>query len=89
MIDKPVSTFKFKVEMFDYLDSYKEEEIVKQIWPSMYGFLTKRKGLNNGQMILENGAVVINWTYAGDESEDWWDEDTCPTCGKTEGKKVE
>jgi hypothetical protein len=79
---KPESTFKFKVEIFDYLDSYKEEDIVKQIWPSMYSFLTKRNGLNKGEMILENGAVKIYWTYCGNGSEEWWDTDTCCTCGQ-------
>lgn len=80
MSKDPYQIFKFKVVMNDYLDHYKEEDLVKQVWPSMYGFLTKRNGLNKGKMELEDGAVVIHWSYSYvDKEEDWW-EGHCPTC---------
>lgn len=51
------------VEMNDHLDNYQEEDIVKNVWPGMYVFLTRRKGVNNGTITLEDGAVKISWKY--------------------------
>lgn len=62
--------FKFEVIMDDFLDNWKEEDIVKNLWPGMYTFLTRRHGVNKGSINLEDGTVVINWTY-----EDTYDED--------------
>jgi len=59
--------FNMKVVMKDQLDSYQEEDIVKNIWPGMYVFLTRRKGVNNGTITLENGSIEITWNY-----EDSW-----------------
>lgn len=81
MTRTPDQIFKFKVEMYDHLDSYEEEDLVKQVWPSMYGFLTRRRGLNSGTMDLENGSVIIRWSYTSTDREDWWDEH-CDKCGQ-------
>ncbi len=67
---KPQKIFNMKVEMYDHLDSYHEEDIVKNIWPGMYTFLTRRKGVNNGTITLADGAVSISWSY-----EDFYDEE--------------
>lgn len=56
-------TFTMVVEMNDRLDNYQEEDIVKNIWPGMYVFLTRRKGVNNGTITLEDEAVKISWKY--------------------------
>lgn len=56
-------TFTMVVEMNDHLDNYQEEDIVKNVWPGMYVFLTRRKGVNNGTITLEDGAVKISWKY--------------------------
>ena len=56
-------TFTMVVEMNDQLDHYAEEDVVKNIWPGMYVFLTRRKGVNNGTITLEDGAVKISWKY--------------------------
>ena len=56
-------TFTMIVEMNDRLDNYQEEDIVKNIWPGMYVFLTRRKGVNNGTITLEDEAVKISWKY--------------------------
>lgn len=58
-----------KVVMKDELAHYQEEDIVKNIWPGMYVFLTRRKGVNNGTITLENGAVEISWSYEDEYNE--------------------
>jgi len=55
-----------KVVMKDDLDNYKEEDIVKNVWPGMYVFLTRRHGVNGGTISLENDAVNITWSYEDD-----------------------
>lgn len=79
-MDDPDQIFKFKVEIRDKLDNFQEEDLIKQVWPSMYGFLTRRRGLNEGVMDLENGAVTIRWSYTNCDKDDWWDEH-CEKCG--------
>lgn len=79
-MDAPI-IFKMKVTMNDFLDTYSEEDIVKNIWPHMSAFLTRRKGVNRGKMELEDGAVTVEWTYCYRDSDEWWDEN-CESCGQ-------
>jgi hypothetical protein len=64
------TTFTFKAVMNDKLDSYDEETIVKNIWPGMYTFLTRRHGVSNGTISLQDGAVEIEWKYEDNYEED-------------------
>lgn len=59
-----MKTFLFTVEMFDQLDHYREEDIVKNLWPHLVPFMTRRHGVNIGKIELEGGAIVINWEYS-------------------------
>ena len=64
MTDKPKSTYIFTVEMYDHLDSYSEEDIVKKMWPYLVPFMTTSNGITKGKIELGDGAIVINWEYS-------------------------
>ena len=51
------------IDMKDQLDNYREEDIAKDCLPYLAAFLTRRRGVNTGKMILEEGTVEINWKY--------------------------
>lgn len=55
--------FTVTVKIKDTLDSYREEDIVKSIWPYCIPFFTRRHGVSKGKMILEDGAVELEWSY--------------------------
>lgn len=69
--------FSFKATMNDYLDNYQEEDIIKNIWPGMYTFLTRRRGVNNGTISLADGAVEIEWEYTDTYKEEEWEDLEC------------
>ena len=66
--------FNAKIVMNDKLDCYHEEDIVKQNWPYLVPFLTRRHGVNTGEINLEDGAIIITWSYE-DTDEDEYTED--------------
>ncbi len=68
-------TFSMTVVMNDVLDNYEEEDIVKNVWPGMYTFLTRRRGINNGTITLADNAVQISWKYEDTYEEPQYSED--------------
>lgn len=71
---KANKTFLFTVEMFDQLDHYREEDIVKSLWPHLVPFMTRRHGVSTGKIELEGGAIVISWEYSDGDDEYFIDE---------------
>jgi hypothetical protein len=63
-------TCTIKIVMRDRMDNYSEESVVKDIWPSMYPWFTRRKGINKGSIVLEDGAIEVTWEYKSDYSDD-------------------
>lgn len=56
-------TCTITIEVSDKSDHYSEEDWVKQIWPYMQPWFTKRHGVTKGEINLEDGAVVVSWKY--------------------------
>ena len=56
-------TLTIYIEMKDILDHYHEEDIAKQCWPYLMPFLTRRHGIDKGELKLQDGAVTILWEY--------------------------
>lgn len=56
-------TCTIKITMRDFLDNFREEDIVKQIWPYMAPWFTRRHGVNSGCITLEGGSVQVDWKY--------------------------
>lgn len=56
-----------KITMRDKMDSYREEDIVKDIWPYMTPWFTARRGIRTGKIILQEGAIEIEWKYETNE----------------------
>ncbi len=54
------------VTMRDQLDSYREEDIVKNLWGCLLPWFTRRHGVENGKIILSDGAVEVTWAYRTD-----------------------
>ena len=57
--------------MNDKLDCYHEEDIVKQNWPYLVPFLTRRHGVNKGEINLEDGAIIITWSYKDTDEDEY------------------
>ena len=51
----------------DVNDHYNEEDWVKQIWPYMQPWFTRRHGIENGRIILGDGGVEVSWRYETNE----------------------
>jgi hypothetical protein len=51
------------VTIRDKLDHFQEEDIVKNIWPYMTPWFTRRHGVSNGKITLSDGAVEVGWKY--------------------------
>ena len=62
-------TLKVEIVTNDKLDNFYEEDIVKQLWPRLLASLTSLRGVNKGEINLEDGAIIITWSY-GDTDED-------------------
>lgn len=58
-------TCTIKIRIEDELDNYREEDIVKNVWPCMVPFFTRRHGVSSGKIQLNNG-VFIDWKYEAD-----------------------
>lgn len=58
-----VETCSIVVTMRDKLDHHNEEDIVKNIWPYMTPWFTRRHGVESGKIILSDGAVEVSWKY--------------------------
>lgn len=65
---KEVCTIQITCE--DRNDHFREEDMVKQYWPYMLPFFTRRHGVNHGEIKLDDG-VSITWRYetAGGEED--------------------
>lgn len=44
------------------------EDVVKNAWGHMVPWFTRRHGITNGVISLEDGAVTIKWLYEEDDS---------------------
>lgn len=64
-----------KIEMFDRLNNYREEDIAKNCLPFLTPFLTRRHGINKGLLSLEDGSVIISWEYLDIGDYDYQPED--------------
>lgn len=51
------------ITMNDYLDNYREEDIVKNLWGYLYPWFTRRQGVERGEVSLNDGAVKVSWEY--------------------------
>lgn len=51
------------IRIRDTMDHFSEEDVVKSIWPYCTPFFTRRHGVNSGKIILENGAIELDWEY--------------------------
>jgi hypothetical protein len=71
---KMPKTLKVEIVTNDKLDNFYEEDIVKQLWPRLLASLTSLRGVNKGEINLEDGAVIITWSYE-DTDEDKYTED--------------
>jgi hypothetical protein len=58
------------VTMRDKLDNYREEDIVKEMWPYVTPWFTRRRGIDKGKIILSDGAVEIDWEYRSTYTDD-------------------
>jgi hypothetical protein len=58
------------IKVKDQSDHYHEEDWVKNIWPYMQPWFTRRHGVNEGKIELEAGAVSVEWKYETDYPED-------------------
>jgi hypothetical protein len=67
--------FNAKIVMNDKLDCYHEEDIVKQNWPYLVPFLTRRHGVNKGEINLEDGAIIITWSYKDTDEDEYTGDD--------------
>ena len=67
-------TLKVEIVTNDKLDNFYEEDIVKQLWPRLLASLTSLRGVNKGEINLEDGAIIITWSYE-DTDEDRYTED--------------
>lgn len=54
------------ITMRDKLDNYHEEDIVKNLWPYLTPWFTRRHGVENGKIVLSDGAVEVDWRYLSD-----------------------
>lgn len=54
------------ITMRDKLDNYREEDIVKNLWPYLTPWFTRRNGVESGRIILSDGAVEVDWKYQTD-----------------------
>ena|SRR6185312_2484345 len=57
------------VTIRDKSDHYHEEDWVKQIWPYLLPWFTKRHGVEKGRISLEDDAVVVEWRYENNTAE--------------------
>lgn len=57
------------ITMRDRLDNYREEDIVKSMWPYVTPWFTRRHGADHGRIVLSDGAVEIEWRYRTDHAE--------------------
>ncbi len=58
------------ITMRDKLDNYREEDIVKQYWPYLTPWFTRRHGVENGKIILADGGVEVSWKYETEYKDD-------------------
>ena len=58
------------ITVWDKSDHYQEEDWVKQIWPYMQPWFTRRHGVNKGVINLEDGAVTVHWEYESSYDQD-------------------
>lgn len=49
--------------------NFSEEDIVKNLWGHMYPWFTRRHGVTKGQIILEDGAVIVDWLYETNDND--------------------
>jgi hypothetical protein len=47
----------------DKSDHFREEDWVKDIWPYMQPWFTRRHGVESGKIILSDGGVEVDWKY--------------------------
>lgn len=67
-----------KITMRDKMDHFHEEDIVKNLWPYMTPWFTRRHGVNDGKIILSGGAVEVDWKYETDYQPDGDDDSATP-----------
>jgi hypothetical protein len=51
------------ITMRDWADLASEEDIVKNIWPYLTPWFTRRHGVESGKIILSDGAIEVSWRY--------------------------
>lgn len=56
-------TCTITITVSDKSDHFREEDWVKQIWPYMQPWFTRRHGVEQGKIDLMGGAVVVEWRY--------------------------
>lgn len=59
-------TCTITVTIRDKMDHYREEDIVKDLWPYFTPWFTRRRGVEKGKIILGDGAVEVDWSYKTD-----------------------
>lgn len=57
-----METCTIKITVEDKSDHYHEEDVVKNIWPYMVPWFTRRHGVEHGEIRLGEG-VKIEWKY--------------------------
>lgn len=58
----------------DVHDHFREEDWVKDIWPYMLPWFTRRHGVENGRIELGDKGVTVEWKYETDWPPDSGDE---------------
>ena len=58
------------ITMRDKLDRHREEDIVKNLWPYLTPWFTRRHGVENGRIVLSDGAIEVDWKYRTDYADD-------------------
>lgn len=67
------TTCTITVEMQDLHDVYDQETVVKNLWPHFTAFLTRRHGVDEGDIILRTRGelpVKVTWKYEDEYPEE-------------------